>query len=332
MKIWNGAFIVLGFVAGLAGGFFAGRYQLEKSMEPVSSVENGGKQIRQIGSYKYINPLLECDIAEGTIDATKKSFNNELDVFVAEAKVNHDLTNVAVYYRDLNNGPTFGVGPNEKFFPASLLKVPIMMAFYHWSEVKPDLFDSSIPYEQPKDLGFQQTIIPREQMIVGQTYTVRELLERMIRYSDNQALFLLSSHLPLDMLENLFKTIGVDDSVLHDSEAKLTVKEYSGFFRMLFNGSYLSREHSEDALALLASTDYDDALPAGVPLGTVVAHKFGEAGTGETERQLHDCGIVYFPDHPYLVCIMTRGHDTDSLRQAIAEISGFIYGKIDEQY
>ena len=82
----------------------------------------------------------------------------------------------------------------------------------------------------------------------------------------------------------------------------------------------------------MAATDYHDALPAGVPPNIAVAHKFGEAGTGDTDRQLHDCGIVYFPDHPYLACIMTRGDDTGELKDSIAAISKFIYEKIDEQY
>jgi hypothetical protein len=83
---------------------------------------------------------------------------------------------------------------------------------------------------------------------------------------------------------------------------------------------------------LLTSTDFNEALVAGVPQEVQVAHKFGEAGTGDVERQLHDCGIVYFPSHPYLACIMTRGKDTGTLKQSIADISRFMYQKIDEQY
>ena len=104
------------------------------------------------------------------------------------------------------------------------------------------------------------------------------------------------------------------------------------FFRILFNSSYLSRESSEKALELLANTEYSDALVSGIPKDVTVAHKFGEAGTGNVERQLHDCGIVYFPNHPYLACIMTRGHNTETLRNSIQDISRFVYEKIDEQY
>lgn len=317
------------FLIGIGVGFFShGSLQYGQSRGEI----NTSKQVRQMGSFKYINPLLECEVAEGSIDARKENFHSDLESFVAAAKKNHGLTDVAVYFRYLNNGPTFGVNTDGEFFPASLLKVPVMMAYYHWSESRPDLFGTEVLYEAPRDFGVTPSIISKGKLDPGQSYTVAELIRRMIIYSDNQALGLLTSRLPIENMQDLFSILGVGDDVLVNSDAKLTVKEYSGFFRILFNSSYLSRENSEQALSLLASTDFNDALVAGVPSGVLVSHKFGEAGTGNVERQLHDCGIVYFPGHPYLACVMTRGHDTDSLKKAIAEVSKFIYDKIDKQY
>lgn len=317
------------FFAGVAAGFFAYSFVQEK---PTLAGESASKQVRQSGSYKYINPLLECDVAEGSIDARKENFRDELETFIFGLKKEGGLSDVAVYFRDLDNGPTFGVNEGGEFFPASLLKVPVMMAYYYLAERNQNILDVEILFETPIETDITQTIIPREELVPGNAYTVEELIRRMIRYSDNQALYLLSSRLPEKTIEDLFGILGVSDTVLHDLGGKLTVKEYAGFFRILFNSSYLSREYSEKALFLLASTDYHDALSEGVPENVSIAHKFGEAGTGDIERQLHDCGIVYFPNHPYLACIMTRGKDTDTLKKSIADISRFIYEKIDEQY
>ena len=44
---------------------------------------------------------------------------------------------------------------------------------------------------------------------------------------------------------------------------------------------------------MLSTSDFSDGLVAGVPVGTVVSHKFGErhfVGDADVE-QLHDCGI-----------------------------------------
>lgn len=294
--------------------------------------EEFSRQVRQDSQYTYINPLLECEVAEGLLDARKENFYDSLEEYASNLKAEGRVNDVAIYFRDLNNGPTFGINEKSDFFPASLLKVPVMMAYFRWAEREPHLLETEIRYQEVMDFGYTPTIVPRESLIIGQSYTVAELIRRMITYSDNQSLHLLTKNLPSAYIQDLFKILGIGEDVLVDSGAKLTVKEYAGFFRILFNSSYLSRESSEKALALLAETDYHDALPAGVPSGVAVAHKFGEAGTENAERQLHDCGIVYFPNHPYLACVMTRGRDVNNLKETIVDISKFIYEKIDEQY
>jgi hypothetical protein len=88
---------------------------------------------------------------------------------------------------------------------------------------------------------------------------------------------------------------------------------------------------SEKALAYLARTDYRKGLVAGVPPTIAVAHKFGLRRMNEM-KQLHDCGIVYYPDHPYLLCVMTSGPVPDYLDTTIADISRFIFEAVDRQY
>lgn len=319
------------FGTGLIGGYVLHDILASRSAGE-STRESASKQVRQMGSYTYINPLLECEVAEGTIDAEKQNFRVELEAFVEQLKTKHELTEAAVYFRDLNNGPAFGVNTTGEFFPASLLKVPVMMLYYRWAEQDPRLLSTEIRYEKKKDFGITPTIISQKELVLGESYSVEELIERMILYSDNQALGLLSERLPLERTFDLFRMLGVADDVVTESSGKLRVSEYSSFFRILFNSSYLSAENSEKALALLARTEFDDGIVAGLPEGLPVSHKFGEAGSEDAERQLHDCGIVYFPGHPYLTCIMTRGYDTEKLKQAIRETSQFIHGKIDEQY
>lgn len=328
-KVFSAILAIFGI--GLIGGY-AFHDVWNEDNQSVSVLENQSKQIRDMEGYAYTNPLLECEVAEGTLDARKENFRDDLETHINQLKKERGLSEIAVYYRDLNNGPTFGVDEQGEFFPASLLKVPLMMAYYRWSEQDQAVLSKKISFNRPYDFGVSVVVQPRENLQSGMEYSIEELISRMVRYSDNQAAYLLVQHLPQEKIISLFRVIGVGDDVIRDGRAKLTVKEYSGFFRILFNSSYLSRENSEKALRLLASTDYNDALPAGVPPDVAVAHKFGEAGTEDVERQLHDCGIVYFPDHPYLACIMTRGRDVEQLKDSIVSISRFIYDKIDEQY
>ncbi len=69
------------------------------------------------------------------------------------------------------------------------------------------------------------------------------------------------------------------------------------------------------------------------------SNKFGErtvetknTTTGMTTvdyRELHDCGIIYYPRNPYLLCIMTKGQDFAKLSKIISDISSMVYNEID---
>jgi hypothetical protein len=45
-------------------------------------------------------------------------------------------------------------------------------------------------------------------------------------------------------------------------------------------------------------------------------------------RELHDCGIVYLPDNPYLLCVMTKGNDFAKMEKIIEEISRLSYERL----
>ncbi len=63
-----------------------------------------------------------------------------------------------------------------------------------------------------------------------------------------------------------------------------------------------------------------DAIPAGVPAGTVIAHK-----GGSVTRIHHDAAIVYAPQ-PYVLVVLVRGIDELNKSAAvIAAISKAIY-------
>jgi beta-lactamase class A len=109
-----------------------------------------------------------------------------------------------------------------------------------------------------------------------------------------------------------------------NAENFISVIDYASYFRVLYNSSYLNREMSEWALKLLSQTDFKEGLVAGVPSYVTVSHKFGERGLPDY-YQLHDCGIVYRSNSPYLLCIMTKGDGFKKMEEVISELSSRIY-------
>lgn len=263
------------------------------------------------------SPLLECNAEEAGISEINVSKNN-LTKFV-QSRYSKDIDHISVYVRDLNNGPWIGINEKEEFIGASLLKVPTMMAVLN----KLDMTEK-IDYITKLDDTEQYYRYPQIQL--KNTYTVEELLESSIKNSDNNATILLLSKLNNRDVDSVFNSLGLGNP----SEVKnfpVNVKNYAGFFRVLFNASYLNKEKSEKALDLLTKTNFNEGITKHLPDYVRVAHKFGIREVGDI-KQLHDCGIVYSPNHPYLLCIMTKGNDVDEMAKAIADISLFIYKEV----
>ncbi len=312
--------IVLGFSVG---------YMLSKPQQAV--LADRPTAVRSSG-YTYINPLLECELAEHTIRESLLSFKGIVSTEVEALIDSYKLESLSVYFRDLNNGIWFGIHDEDVFSPASLLKVPLLMATLRKNENSPGFLDEMVENNLDQDFDLRESIVSNVTLEPHKQYKVKELLDYMITNSSNNAALLLANKLSVEDTAQTYSDLGVPKLGGTTEKYTLSVKQYASFFRVLFNASYLSRELSEEALKYLSFTKFRDGLVAGVPEEVVVSHKFGERAFPENKiRQLHDCGIVYYPNHPYLICIMTKGNNPSDLAKAIARISSVVYHEVDAQ-
>jgi beta-lactamase class A len=230
----------------------------------------------------------------------------------------------------MNNGPWFGIQENELFSPASLVKVPLMITYLKKAEQDPSILDQEIlntTIYDPKTQNIQPEVVLNK----DQKYTIRQLIEQMIIYSDDVSYNLLNQQIPSADIIKIYNELGVDVSkALTDPNGDIiSVKDYASFFRILFNASYLNQEMSNYGLTILNKIKFKDGLIAGIPNNISVAHKFGERQYLDTGlKQLHDCGIVYLPGKPYLLCVMTRGNDFNTLKNTIKNISQLVFQEI----
>jgi len=154
----------------------------------------------------------------------------------------------------------------------------------------------------------------------------------MIVLSDNNAAQLLVENIDPRFLDKVLADLDVNFNPA-SLERMITTHSYAGFFRILYNASYLSRNFSERALGLLSRSKFREGIRAGLLAEQLAATKFGEWGdSAESEiAQLHEFGIVYYPGRPYLLGIMTRGKRGNDFEALIKEISRIGYVPVDEQ-
>ncbi len=282
----------------------------------------------------FTNPLLFSRASKEFYTEEFEELNMLLEVFIKKALEVKTSESVSVYFRDLNTGHWTGINEDQKYHPASMFKVLLMMSYLKEAEDDPSILSKKFFYEEKIDNG--QFFKPRKILLSG-SYTVQQLLQQMIVHSDNQAMKVLDKEDRDHAYHRAYTTFQFPlvDNVT-DSEGYISPRLYSALFRTLYNSTYLSDNFSEQALKLLTLTTFTEGLVAGVPRGIPVAHKFGEYGNidaikGIKEKELHDCGIIYYPRHPYFLCIMTQGSDFVPLRENIKDISKLVYEYVEKR-
>lgn len=290
----------------------------------------------QGGGYVFTNPLLDFELPEGYESSTIPS--DKARDFVEGISKKENISHISVYFRDLNNGPWIGINEKEYFSPASMLKTPLLISLLKWSEKDPEVLEKKVVAEKRFfDEALDKNIKTQESILLGEKYSLFELAKKMIKQSDNIATAILYENIPKNYVEDVFTSIG--SSFIEEGEDKLIrVKDMAGFYRVLFNSSYLNRDNSEIALSILSDTSYKDGLSKGIPKDIVIAHKFGERTyldfipknrfVSDGDIQIHDCGIIYYPSSPYILCVMTRGSNFEIQERAIGEISRFFFNEI----
>lgn len=319
------AVIALVFLAGAIAGM---------QVMPFLLQDDSGPGLLGLGAleFKYTRPVTAPLPGKGGALRELKPFRYAVKSLVDERLRRGDASAAGVYFRDLAAGTWFGVNEREPLAPQDLLAVPVMMAYFKWAETSPLILRRAIPYDRGDQGG--ETAPSHRPLEPGRSYTLDELIFRMIVQGDRTALAVLREHLPGEKLERVYHDLSPDRDPAHN-EDWLTLNGYAPFLRVLYSASYLERDTSERALDYLVQATYRSGLRSGVPKAVDVAGSFGAAeaeapGRGE-ERSVHEIGIVYLPGRPYLLGIVARGTDEPKLEGLIRDISSLVYREVEQQ-
>lgn len=278
--------------------------------------------------YALLRSDLDCTTANEDFQRVAK-IQDSLNVYIERARASSKASRVSVFFRDLSSRRWAAVEKSQEYAPGSLLKLPLAIAYYKLAEVEPQVLEQPFIYTPSAiDENSIENFKPITKLVPGNSYTVEQLIEHMIKYSDNEATVLLNASIDQRFSKKVFSDFGVHIPASGGGEVNfLTIENYASILRALYLGSYLNIDNSQKLLTLLTQTSFTQGIASGIPDGTPVAHKFGERtvidkDTGqEISAELHDCGIIYKKDSPYILCVMTEGKSYNDLALIISGIS-----------
>ena len=251
---------------------------------------------------------------------------------------------VAVAYRTLDGTAELLIDPDKSFHAASTMKIPVMIELFRQAEVGTLGLDDPLPIRNefrsivdgsPYTLSEGDDSDRAVYANVGKTMTLRALNEAMITVSSNFATNLMIERLDVEKIRATVSRLGADGMKVlrgvEDQKAfdkgmnnETTARALLVMLEKLARGEAVSPKADAEMIEVLKRQKFRDAIPAGVPADTPVAHK-----TGSITRIQHDAGVVYGP-RPYTLVVLVRGIQDGKQAQAlIAELSKVVWQSVN---
>ena len=255
---------------------------------------------------------------------------------------------VGVAFYDLETKRELLINPDASFHAASTMKLPVMMEVFRQARASRLSLDERIAvHNEFKSIadGSAFSVSPAddsEQTLykkVGQTESVRSLVNLMMNVSSNLATNILIARVTPERVMDLLRRTGARNMRVlrgvEDGKAyarglnnTTTARDLALLLRRLAEERAVSKAASRQMLEIMFGQRFNEGIPAGLPPSARVAHK-----TGSITKINHDAAIVYPPGarrRPYVLVVLTRGlADETRAHRLIADISRVVYEGLD---
>ncbi len=275
--------------------------------------------------------------ASGCAAPPPPRLQKDLDDFVREQRPGV----VCVAYEDLDDGTWATVDADHVLHAASTMKVPVMIEVFRQVDAGELSLDmpvqiknefASIVDGSSYELSPEDDSDPDLYEIVGQTRPLGELVERMITKSSNLATNLVIALVDARRVQKTIEQLGTTNTrVLRGVEDikayrrglnnATTARDLAILLTAIVHDEAASAESCRRMITILKAQEDNSMIPAGLPEGTVVAHK-----TGEITRIHHDAAIVYPKDgHDYVLVVLTANwDDSDASAKVVADVARLV--------
>lgn len=231
-----------------------------------------------------------------------------------------DGPNVSIYFEYLPTGANIAISKDAEFYPASLLKVPVVMAAAKKIDKGEWKWDNKLVLmAADKDDAFG-TLYKEP---TGSTFTIEELCRRSLADSDNTAHFILLRNLELAEIDEVYAHMGLDGFLKTDGS--ISAKRYAVMLRALYNSSYITDEGSQKIVSFLTEDNFKEYLGSGLPQGVTLAHKIGV----DINKKIYlDSGIIYLENRPYVLIVMTKSKTEQQAKDIMKDVSEKVFNYV----
>ncbi|UZQ55524.1 class A beta-lactamase-related serine hydrolase [Trichothermofontia sichuanensis B231] len=249
----------------------------------------------------------------------------------ALASTQPDLT-PGVFMIDLDTNAYVDLNGSMVFPAASMIKVPILVAFFQDVDAGKIRLDEELPLtedvvaEGSGDLQYQP---------IGSKFSALETATLMIVISDNTATNMLIKRLGgKEALNQRFQSWGLSHTVINSPLADLagtnttTPKDLVSLMALVNRGDLVSLRSRDRLLDIMRRTETNTLLPQGLGPNATIAHK-----TGDIASTVGDVGLIDLPDGKrYLATVIVKRPDNDDRAQElIRQISKVAYTAFAQQ-
>lgn len=235
-----------------------------------------------------------------------------------------DHLDISLLIQDETGEPLYQQDAGKRIPSASIIKIPILIAFMEKVENKEIELDARYSLQATDKVGGAGEV---QHLPDGSRITFRYLAEEMIRISDNSATNILIRTIEMDYIQNWLRENGYEDTQLNrimmDFKAieegrqnYTSPQEINDILIKLWNGAWLNENSRAEIMHWLKGCADNSTIPSQLPAGTVVAHK-----TGTLDYVRGDSGII-FGDKPLILSVFVENFESmEEAESAIGQIA-----------
>lgn len=258
---------------------------------------------KQVNSKNYIEEItLITEIVDET-ESLEKDLIEYLDV---------NVNNVSLIYYELETDQNVMINEDNEFIAGSIYKVGLNFLYYTLAEEGFINLQDELAYKE-EFFEWGTGVLQEEINLLNNSYSIQELLDLSIIYSDNIATNMLGNYLGghSEVRKMIYEILEIDYP--YDNNV-ITANIAFEILKLICENS--DRSNFSHLIATLGNTIFNDRINRDIT-DVSVSHKIGTFN-----EYVHDVGI-FFTERPYILIVLSK--NLTYPENTLAEISNLIY-------